>query len=141
MKQVGCVVLLRLRPQHIHSLIVAGSLHCHCALREVAYSCTTYQSHPVVFVGVAFHQRYISQTTCAASRPATCLSDPGHEQYGVYGKPGIGFHNYNALAGSSGLDRTLLSAESFLSGVFPAASLAASSNSSSGVLQVRWAIH
>lgn len=137
MKQVGCVVLHRPRPQHIHSLTVAGSLHCHFALREVAYSCTTYHCHPVVHLpGVAFHQRYISQTTCAASRPATCLSKPGHEQYGVYSKPGIGFHNYNALAGSSGLDRTLLSAESFLSGVFPAASLAASSNSSSGVLQV-----
>lgn len=69
--------------------------------------------------GLAFNERYISSATCADSSPDTCLSQPGREGYGVVNKPGTGFHNYNTLVNSSGLDRTILSANSFLAGVFP----------------------
>jgi hypothetical protein len=70
--------------------------------------------------GLAFNKRYISQATCAVSQPPTCLSTPGREQYGVINKPGIGFSNYNSYASSSALDRTIMSANSFLAGVLPA---------------------
>jgi len=34
-------------------------------------------------------------------------------------KPGVGFSNYNSYASSSALDRTIMSANNFLAGVFP----------------------
>lgn len=54
--------------------------------------------------------------------PPTCLASPGREQYGVINQPGVGFSNYNSYANSSALDRTIMSANSFLAGVFPTAS-------------------
>jgi hypothetical protein len=94
---------------------------------------------PAVCAGLAFNARFISHATCAASRPATttCLSEPAHEGYGVINKPGVGFHNYNTLVASSGLDRTISSANSFLAGVFPRPH----SNSSAVGLQVGATAH
>lgn len=51
----------------------------------------------------------------------TCISADGSEGYGLPGEPGAGFSNYDTLARSSGLDRTLKSAAAFLSGAFPSA--------------------
>lgn len=39
--------------------------------------------------------------------------------YGVVNQPGIGFSNYNLLVRSSALDRTIMTALSFLDGVLP----------------------
>lgn len=47
---------------------------------------------------------------------------------------GVGFSNYNSFANSSALDRTIMSADSFLSGVFPPTDAAAAN--SRGSLQV-----
>ena len=54
-------------------------------------------------------------------------------------KPGVGFHNYNTFANSSALDRTIMSADSFLAGVFPNAAQPGSkvSSDSQHSLQVR----
>lgn len=83
-------------------------------------------SHPAL-PGTAFHKRYIAQATCGLNRPSTCLSSRNHEQYGVINKPGVGFSNYNSYASSSALDRTIMSANSFLAGVFPKTSQGANS--------------
>jgi hypothetical protein len=89
------------------TLLLAGRQQCHAA-------------------GRAFRARYISRPSCAAAAPPLCLSAPGAEQYGVINSRGVGFHNYNTVANSSALDRTIMSAGAFLAGVF-AASAAGSS--------------
>eukprot|EP00879_Flechtneria_rotunda_P020900 GHRR01022006.1.p1 GENE.GHRR01022006.1~~GHRR01022006.1.p1 ORF type:complete len:178 (+),score=45.77 GHRR01022006.1:338-871(+) len=70
--------------------------------------------------GGAFNNRYINPKTCNATD--TCLA-PGPDAvlYGVLNTPGVGFSNYNTFANTSALDRTIMSAESFLMGVFPPA--------------------
>lgn len=83
--------------------------------------------------GAAFARRYISPASCRATR--TCLAPPpraGGEEaeeqphsssiYGVVGTPGVSFSNWNTFSNSSALDRTIMSADAFLSGVFGAAS-------------------
>jgi hypothetical protein len=74
--------------------------------------------------GEAFRARYLDPATCAAA--GTCLASStdsgGGTGYGLVGAPGAGFNNYNALARSSALDRTLSSAYGFLGGVFPGSS-------------------
>jgi hypothetical protein len=73
--------------------------------------------------GVAFRARYLD-AGCAASGDAapanTCLSPDSQSDsgglYGVVGAPGVTWCNQNVLARSSALDRTLLSARSFLAG-------------------------
>lgn len=67
--------------------------------------------------GAAFRDRYLAHPSCA--RDFTCLSAPGREAYGLVTSPGAGFSNYDTLARSSTLDRTLRSAAAFLSGAFP----------------------
>ena len=44
----------------------------------------------------------------------------GGDLYGVINATGVGFNNFNTLVRTSALDRTVQSAVSFLSGVFPA---------------------
>lgn len=107
--------------------------------------------------GEAFRRRYLQHPDCtaagnggngsstAATRAATrtagtntCLSVEGAEGYGLLGSRGAGFTNYNLLARSSGLDRTLSTAAAFLSAAFPAtpsagaAAAATDGNSGSG---------
>ena len=80
--------------------------------------------------GVAFSQRYLNLSSCQATSPEepnTCLSpaysvtSEGTTEFGaVYGpinNPSgkTTWNNYNLYAVSSALDRTLLSARSFLS--------------------------
>jgi hypothetical protein len=71
--------------------------------------------------GLAFNRRYIN-TTCkgGTSSSDTCLAAAADTLlYGVTGAQGVGFSNFNLLANSSALDRTIMSADSFLAGVFP----------------------
>lgn len=69
--------------------------------------------------GAAFNARYINPSSCNSS--STCLAAPGSGPlYGVTGSPDVGFSNYNTFANTSALDRTIMSADSFLAGVFPA---------------------
>jgi hypothetical protein len=66
--------------------------------------------------GAALRARYL-ESGCSAT--STCLLLDGAAAsalYGVVGAPGVAFSNFNLLARSSALDRTLLSARSFLSG-------------------------
>lgn len=96
--------------------------------------------------GAAFRQRYIDPSTCRS----TCLGVASNGTlYGVFGTPGTGFTNYNTVVGraacwlatgnlsshaqvrSSGLDRAILSANGFMTGVFPPVN--ASSNTTSYV--------
>jgi len=91
---------------------------------------TQYQGTPTVITqptttttptpGAAFRARYLSRPTCDADSPSTCLSAPAAEGYGLVSAPGVGFSNYDTLVRSSALDRTLLSANAFLTGAFPA---------------------
>lgn len=70
--------------------------------------------------GRSFAARYIEPTTCRNT--STCLAPDngaGGFAYGIVGKPGVGFSNYNVFSNSSALDRTIMSAGAFLSGVFP----------------------
>jgi hypothetical protein len=70
--------------------------------------------------GNGFRDRYISPLTCANATQG-CLSQHGlNTNYGLVGTPGVGFTNYNTLANSSALDRTLATAHGFLSALFPA---------------------
>lgn len=76
-------------------------------------------------VGVAFRERYLSVAGCSSNASlagATCLdtdlAEPGPE-YGVVGSPDGLFNNYNTLVRSSSLDRTIMTARSFLDGAFP----------------------
>eukprot|EP00775_Hariotina_reticulata_P004333 gene4333-4586_t len=72
--------------------------------------------------GLAFNQRYIN-TTCMGDTNLssdTCISADGDALlYGVAGAQGVGFSNFNLLANSSALDRTIMSANSFFAGTFP----------------------
>jgi hypothetical protein len=61
--------------------------------------------------------RYLAHPAC--NRSLTCLASEGREGYGIVNAKGVGFSNFNTLARSSALDRTLRSATAFLSGVFP----------------------
>jgi hypothetical protein len=74
--------------------------------------------------GLAFRTRYLD-AGCVASGDAapsnTCLSPDSSQSdssglYGVVGAPGVTWSNQNVLVRSSALDRTLLSARSFLAG-------------------------
>ncbi len=77
-------------------------------------------------VGANYAQRYINATSCSATSPTTCLlrwfpgGSTGGDSYGIINQTGVGFDNYNAIFRSSELSRTVQSAASFLSGVFPA---------------------
>lgn len=76
--------------------------------------------------GANFFARYLNASSCvsadASSLPSnTCLNPPGaptSARYGVVGDAGVGYSNYNVLVTSSALDRSLLSARSFLAGLF-----------------------
>lgn len=78
--------------------------------------------------GVSFFNRYLNSAKCSslgtsAGEPSnTCLSpvgSPGYfsadgAMYGVINKPNVTWNNFNVLATSSALDRTLLSLRSFM---------------------------
>jgi hypothetical protein len=78
--------------------------------------------------GALFFNRYLDATKCIslgskAGEPSnTCLSPPGSPgslspdgaKYGVVSKPDVTWNNFNVLATSSSLDRTLLSLRSFM---------------------------
>ena len=53
----------------------------------------------------------------ASSSSPPCL--PAGPEYGVVGTPDGAFNNFNVLARSSSLDRTIMTARSFLDAVFP----------------------
>lgn len=68
------------------------------------------------------------QTACASLPKATQLnllfgplwaSPPAGPEYGVVGTPDGAFNNFNTLIRSSALDRTVMTARSFLDAVFP----------------------
>lgn len=62
-----------------------------------------------------FRERYIEASTCND----TCLvPGGGGTRYGLVTETDVGFSNYNTLANSSSLHRTILSANNFLLGVF-----------------------
>ncbi len=73
--------------------------------------------------GAAFRARYLDDS-CAAGGAAgapgdTCLREGargGAALYGVASAPNVSFSNFNTLVRSSALDRTLLSARSFMEG-------------------------
>lgn len=65
--------------------------------------------------GADYRARYIDPASCAG----TCLAGSGDTLYGVVNSPGNGFNNYNMLVRSSGLDRTIMTALSFLDGALP----------------------
>ncbi|KAF6262384.1 hypothetical protein COO60DRAFT_1496824 [Scenedesmus sp. NREL 46B-D3] len=67
--------------------------------------------------GSSFHARYIDSSTCSTSRTCLAAADTG-SLYGVIGAPGVGFSNYNTYANTSSLDRTIMSADSFLPGAW-----------------------
>lgn len=82
---------------------------------------------------MAFRARYIDPASCSASNTAaaagsggaatqtdTCLdrSASPTKLYGLIHAPNVTFHNYNTLVRSSSVDRTILSARSFLQGAF-----------------------
>ncbi|PRW05761.1 acid phosphatase [Chlorella sorokiniana] len=76
-------------------------------------------------VGVAYRERYMNPEGCgrnASLTGATCLeaelAEPGPE-YGVVGSPDGLFNNFNTMVRSSSLDRTIMTARSFLDGAFP----------------------
>lgn len=77
--------------------------------------------------GILFFNRYLNPSSCkqdntclvTSSIPVNISGQPGAPLYGVVNQPGIAFHNYNVLVRSSGLDRAILSARSYLEGVFP----------------------
>eukprot|EP00232_Nephroselmis_pyriformis_P029225 CAMPEP_0182871544 /NCGR_PEP_ID=MMETSP0034_2-20130328/11182_1 /TAXON_ID=156128 /ORGANISM="Nephroselmis pyriformis, Strain CCMP717" /LENGTH=558 /DNA_ID=CAMNT_0025004103 /DNA_START=127 /DNA_END=1800 /DNA_ORIENTATION=+ len=79
--------------------------------------------------GEAFRRRYLESATCAATR--SCMSyattAPGAGYGAAVGPAPARFHNRNVYARSTSLDRTLLSAESFFTGVFPPAATDAAS--------------
>lgn len=72
--------------------------------------------------GAAYAARYLNASTCSAD--STCLDTkaaanlPGPE-YGVVGTPNGTWNNFNSLFRSSALDRTIMTARSFLDAVFP----------------------
>ncbi len=67
--------------------------------------------------GSTFRRRYIAP--CDTGNTSACLLGASTAtDYGVVG-PGVGFNHYNSLMRSSGLDRTLTSAQSYLAGMFP----------------------
>ena len=76
--------------------------------------------------GSAFRQRYLDPAGCVSLRAVagepdnTCLSptNSSTQLYGVVTDPGVSFSNYNSLFISSALQRTVMSATSFLAGVF-----------------------
>lgn len=66
---------------------------------------------------MAFKSRYIDAATC--QNTTTCLvADGASVNYGQVMSSGVAFSNYNAYFNSSGLDRTIQTALSFLAGVF-----------------------
>lgn len=69
--------------------------------------------------GVAYRARYINAATCEA----TCLVGGGAVGYGQVGSSGVAppFSNYDTYVNSTGLDRTIETAFSFLAGVFDTA--------------------
>ena len=75
--------------------------------------------------GQAFAQRYMSPTGCVSLRGVagepdnTCLSQAQPAVYGVV-TDGVAFSSYNTLVVSSVLQRSMMSATSFMAGVFPA---------------------
>jgi hypothetical protein len=71
--------------------------------------------------GLAFRSRYLDAANCSASSPNTCLAPaglPSPARYGIVSSANTSFSNYNTRVVSSALDRTLLSARSFLAGAF-----------------------
>ncbi|KAL4457857.1 hypothetical protein ABPG75_012722 [Micractinium tetrahymenae] len=72
--------------------------------------------------GAAYAARYLNASTCATDD--TCLdlkaaaNSPGPE-YGVVGTADGTWNNFNTLFRSSALDRTIMTARSFLDAVFP----------------------
>lgn len=68
--------------------------------------------------GKAYRERYVSAITCNST--STCLPDTNEQElYGVINTPGVEFNNFNMDIRSSGLDRTIMTALSFLTGVLP----------------------
>jgi lysosomal acid phosphatase len=73
-----------------------------------------------LLAGKAYRARYIDPQTCTGS--GTCLAGvetEGANLYGVVNTPGVTFSNYNLYTRSSALDRTIMTALSFLDGVLP----------------------
>jgi len=69
--------------------------------------------------GAGFKARYIDASTCANATQGCLPSEITSTHYGLVGTPRVGFTNYNTLANSSALDRTLATASGFLDALFP----------------------
>ena len=69
--------------------------------------------------GAAYRARYIDPASCSANN--TCLAgvSANSSLYGVVNTNGVAFSNYNLNVRSSALDRTIMTALSFLTGVLP----------------------
>lgn len=109
---------------HAHTCMHEPQLLPHLCTRTPTQRCHApfflILTPPCFLPGAAFRERYLAHPSCQTTD--TCLSAPGAENYGLLGTPGVGFSNRDTFVLSSGLDRTLLSAEAFLSGAFPAQS-------------------
>lgn len=68
--------------------------------------------------GLAYRARYLNASACAGLCLGAAPAPQGPE-YGVVNTPGGTWNNYNTLVRSSSLDRTIMTARTFLAAVFP----------------------
>ena len=61
--------------------------------------------------------RYLHSPTC--TKTGTCLGRRNQTRYGILGESDAGFTSLNMHAFSSGLTRTIMTADTFLLGSFP----------------------